>query len=129
MELEFLIWEATESGVLPSGVPWGAVLGVVGPGGCFLTVSIVPCRFNSAQRSNMLAKKDTTSFSAVGQGGEGGWTTVSSECPYLGKPTELLNEWEFRDRLCFPNGISVQLVEKDPIPIEKAGHNAIYFTK
>lgn len=54
---------------------------------------------------------------------------MSSERPYPGKPTELLNKQEFRDCLCFPNGIFVQLVEGDPMPAEKAGHNVIYFTK
>ena len=72
----------------------------------------------------MPAKKDITSSSAVGPSGKGG-----SGHPYLGKPTELLNGREFRDRFCLPNGVSVQLVERDPMSTEKAGHNAIYFTK
>lgn len=107
MESGFLIWEATESSILPSEVPWGVVFRAVGLGGCFLTVGIVPCRFNSAQRSNMPAKKDTASSRVAGQGGKSGRTIMSSKCPYPGKPIELLNEQEFRDRFCLPNDVSV----------------------
>ena len=41
--------------------------------------------------------------------------TPSSE-----KPTELLNEKEFRECFCIPNGVSVHLVDGDPTSIEKA---------
>lgn len=129
MELEFLIWEATESSVLPSGISWGAALGVVRPGVCFLIVGVGPCRFDLTQCSNMPTKRDTASSNEARQGGKSGWTTVSSECPYLGKPIELLNKREFRNCLYFPNGISVQLVEGDLMPTEKVGYNVIYFTK
>lgn len=105
------------------------LLGAVGSGDCFLTVGIVPCKFNSARRSKMPAKWDTSSSNAVEQGGKSGRTAPSSVCPYPGKPIELLNEQEFHDRFCFSNGISVQLVEGDPMPTEKAKHNAMYFTK
>ena len=129
MESGFLIWEATESSILPSEVPWGVVFRAVGLGGCFLTVGIVPCRFNSAQRSNMPAKKDTALPSTTGQGGKGGRIAVSSGRPYQEKPTELLNEQEFCDSFCLPNGVSIQLEKGDPMPTEKVGHNAIYFSK
>ena len=86
-------------------------LGAVGPSDRFLTVGLVPCRFNLVQRSKMPTKKDIASSSAVGQGGASSRTTGSPVHPYPGKPTELLNKQEFRDRFCFPNGISVQLVE------------------
>lgn len=105
------------------------LLGAVGSGDCFLTVGIVPCRFNSARRSKMPAKWDTASSNGVEQGGKNGRTTPSFVCPYSGKPIELLNKQEFHDRFCFSNGISVQLVEGDPMPTKKAKHNAMYFTK
>lgn len=129
MELEFLIWEATKSGVLSSRISWGAALRVVGLGVYFLIVGIVPCKFDSAQCSNIPAKKDTTSSSAAEQGGKSGWIVMSSGRPYPRKPIELFNEQGFCDRFYFPNGISVQLVEGIPMPIEKVRHNAIYFTK
>ena len=99
--------EATESGILPSWAPWGVGLGAVGPGSYFLTVDIVPYRFDLTQCSNMPAKKDTASSRVAGQGGKGGRTIMSSKCPYPGKPIELLNEQEFRDRFCLPNDVSV----------------------
>ena len=77
----------------------------------------------------MPAKKDTALPSATGQGGKGGRIAVSSGRPYQEKPTELLNEQEFCDSFCLPNGVSIQLEEGDPMPTEKAGHNAIYFSK
>lgn len=107
VESGFLIWEATESGILPSWAPWGIGLGVVGSGSYFLTIDIVPYRFDSTQCSNMPAKKDTASSRAAGQGGKGGRTIMSSKRPYPGKPIELLNEQEFRDRFCLPNDIFV----------------------
>ena len=48
---------------------------------------------------------------------------------YSGKPTDKLNEREFRERFCFPNGIPVQLVDGDAMTTEKAANNAIYFSK
>ena len=102
---------------------WDVVHMVVGPGNYPLTVGIALCRFVSAPRSNMLAKKDVVSFTAVGPSGKGG-----SGHPYPGKPIEALNEREFHNRFCLTNGVSVQLVEGDPMSIEKVGHNSIYFT-
>ncbi|KAL6351384.1 hypothetical protein AAG906_035176 [Vitis piasezkii] len=72
----------------------------------------------------MLAKKYVASSSAVGPSGKGGFGR-----PYTGKPTEVLNEREFRDNFYLSNGISVQLVDGDAMSTEKVGHNAIYFTK
>ena len=91
--MEFLIWEAAKSGVLPSRISWGATLRVVGLGVYFLTIVIVLCRFNSSR--------------AVGQGMKSDRIVVNFGHPYLGKPTKLLNEREFYDRFCFPNCISV----------------------
>ena len=48
---------------------------------------------------------------------------------YSGKPTDKLNEREFRERFCFLNDIFVQLVDGDAMNTEKAAHNAIYFSK
>lgn len=128
MESSFPIWVATRFGMLASWAPYGTTILVVGLGGCFLTVGTVPCRFDSAHRSNMLAKKDIASSSATGQGGKGGQTFMSSGRPNQGKSTELLNEWEFCERFFIPNGISVQLVEGDPMSTEKAAHNVIFFS-
>ena len=72
----------------------------------------------------MHAKNDVASSSAAGPSGKGGFGR-----PYPGKPTEVLNEREFHDRFCLPNGVSVQLVDGDAMSIEKVGHNAIYFIK
>lgn len=77
----------------------------------------------------MSAKKDITSSSAAGQGRKGGQTVTGFERPYPGKPTELLNEREFHDHFCLPNGVSIELVEKDPTPTEKVGHNTNFFSK
>ena len=107
----------------------GVVLEAVGSGDYFLTVGIVPCTFDSARRFKMLAKRGTTSSNAAGQSGKSGWTAPSSVLPYLEKPTKLLNEREFRDHFCFTNRISIQLVEGDPMHMEKTGHNAMYSTK
>ena len=41
----------------------------------------------------------------------------------------MLNEREFHDYFYLPNGVSVQLVDGNPMSTEKVGHNAIYFTK
>ncbi|RVW97709.1 hypothetical protein CK203_028091 [Vitis vinifera] len=98
-------------------------LGAVGSGNYPLTVGIALCRFVSAPRSNMPAKKDV-SFSVVGPSGKGGFGH-----PYQGKPTKAFNEWEFHNRFCLPNDVSVQLVEGDSMSTEKVGHNSIYFTK
>ncbi|RVW51927.1 hypothetical protein CK203_067948 [Vitis vinifera] len=54
---------------------------------------------------------------------------MSSGHPNPGKPTELLNEQEFREHFFIPNGISVQLVEEDPTSTKKAAHNTIFFSK
>lgn len=55
----------------------------------------------------MPAKKDIASSSADRQGKKGGGAGVSSGCPSSGKPIELLNEREFRERFFIPNGVSV----------------------
>ena len=60
--------------------------------------------------------------------GKGNRIVTGSGRPYPGKPIEFLNEQEFRDGFCLPNGVSIQLVEGDLMPIEKVGHNVIYFT-
>lgn len=45
------------------------------------------------------------------------------------KPTELLTEWEFRERFRIPNGISIHLVDGDPTSTEKELPSAIFFSK
>ena len=77
----------------------------------------------------MPAKKDTASSSAIGQGEKDGRTVMSSRRPNSGKPTELLNEREFRKRFFIQNGDSIQLVEGDLTSTEKAAHNVIFFSK
>ncbi|RVX18546.1 hypothetical protein CK203_006550 [Vitis vinifera] len=71
---------------------WDTAFKTVGMGNCPLTVGIAPCKFVSAPRSNMPAKKDTTSPSAAKPSGKGGRTVTGPRRPYPGKPTELLNE-------------------------------------
>ena len=77
----------------------------------------------------MPAKKDIASSSAAGQDKKGGQTSVSPGRPSSGKPTELLNEREFREHFFIPNGVSVQLVNGDPMSTEKTAHDAIFFSK
>lgn len=101
---------------------------VLGTGSRFLTYGFMLYRFNSVQCFKMPAKNDVASSSVAEQGGTSGWTTSSPVRPYPGKPTELLNEREFRDRFYFPNGISVQLVEGSALSTEKAENNAMYFS-
>ena len=72
----------------------------------------------------MLAKKYVASFSTARPSGKGG-----SCCLYSRKPTEVLNEWEFRDHFCLLNSVSIQLVDGNPMSTEKVMHNTIYFTK
>lgn len=127
MESGFLIWVVTESSILANRTSWGTIFLAVGSGSCFLTVDIVPCRFDSAHHFNMLVKKDIAASSAAGQDGKGGRTGVSSGRPNPGKLTELFNEREFCEHFFIPNGISVQLVEGNPTITEKAVHNAIFF--
>ncbi|RVW59432.1 hypothetical protein CK203_110184 [Vitis vinifera] len=80
--------------------------------------------FVSAPRSTMPAKKNVTLSSAVGPSGKS-----ASRQSYSGKPTDKLNKREFRERFCFPNSISVQLVDGDAMITEKATNHAIYFSK
>lgn len=49
--------------------------------------------------------------------------------PLPARPTELLNEREFREHFSISNDISVQLMEGDVVSSEKAGDNAMYFTR
>ena len=72
----------------------------------------------------MPMKKYVASSNAVGPIGKS-----ASEQSYSGKPTNKRNEREFRERFCFPNGISIQLVDGDAMNTKKAAHNAIYFSK
>ena len=71
----------------------------------------------------MLTKKNVALFSVVGPSGKS-----ASGQSYSGKPTDKLNEKEFRERFCFSNDIFVQLVDEDAMTIEKAANNAIYFS-
>ena len=89
----------------------------------------MPCRFDSTHHFNMSFQKGTASSSVAGQGGKSGWTGVSSGCPSAGKPTKLLNEREFSERIFIPISVSVQLVEGGPTLTGKAAHNTIFFSK
>lgn len=86
-------------------------------------------RYYSLQHLKMSSKKDIVASGSSRQGGLGGRTNPNLVRPHPGKPTEVLNEREFGDRFCFPNGISVQLVESSIVFIEKFEDNAMYFTK
>lgn len=77
----------------------------------------------------MSQKKDIIAFGATGQGGPSCQADSSPVRSLLTKPIELLNEREFRERFSIPNGVSVQLVEGGVSSTEKAGDNAMYFTK
>ena len=77
----------------------------------------------------MPAKKDIVSSSVTGQDKKGGRTSVSPGRPSSGKPTELLNEREFREHFFILNGVSVQLVDGNLTSIEKVTHGAIFFSK
>ena len=61
------------------------------------------------------------------------WEGWSDRCkfwtPSSEKPTELLNEQEFCECFCIPNGVSVHLVDGNPMSIEKAAQGAIFFSK
>ena len=77
----------------------------------------------------MPVKKDIASSGAAGQGRKDGRAGISSEWPSSGKPTELLNEREFREHFFILNGVSVQLVDGDLTSTEKATQGAILFSK
>lgn len=77
----------------------------------------------------MSQKKDIIPSGAIGQGGPSCRADSSPARSLLTKPIELLNEREFRERFSIPNGVSVQLVEGGAGSTEKAGDNAMYFTK
>ena len=96
----------------------------MGSGTSVLTVGISPSDFVSAPRFNMPAKKDVASSSAAGPSGK----SVSGQT-YLEKPTDKLNEREFCERFCIPNGVSVQLVDGEAMSTEKAANHAVYFSK
>ncbi|KAL6314838.1 hypothetical protein AAG906_029053 [Vitis piasezkii] len=81
--------------------------------GCLTSLCVLEgcSKFNSP--AAQYARKRIASSSAIGQGGKGGRTVMSSGRPNSGKPTELLNEREFGDLTS----------------TEKAAHNAIFFSK
>ena len=71
----------------------------------------------------MSAKKDVVSFSAVWQSGKDASGEVHAE-----KFVDKLNVRELCERFCIPNGVSVQLVDREAVSTEKSADNAIYFT-
>lgn len=79
--------------------------------------------------SKMSQRKDTVASGAARQGSSNGRTDAGSACLHPAKPTELLNELEFKECFNIPNDVSVQLVEGGVISTEKAEDNSIYFTK
>lgn len=86
-------------------------------------------RYYSLQHLKMSSKKDIVASGSSGQDGSGGRKNPNLVRPHPSKPTEVLNEWEFGDHFCFPNDISVQLVESSIVSTEKSEDNAMYFTK
>ncbi|RVX04028.1 hypothetical protein CK203_021716 [Vitis vinifera] len=70
----------------------------------------------------MPTKNDVASSSAVGPSGKN-----ASGQTYSEKPTDKLNERQFRERFCIPNGVSIQLVDGEAMSTEKAANNAVYF--
>ena len=77
----------------------------------------------------MPAKKDIALTNAASQGEKSGRAAVSSGRPSSEKLTEFLNEQEFRERFYIPNGVSIQLLDGDPMSTEKAAQGAIFFSK
>ena len=71
----------------------------------------------------MPTKNDVASSSAVGPSGKN-----ASGQTYSEKPTDKLNERQFRERFCIPNGVSIQLVDGEAMSTEKAANNAVYFS-
>ncbi|RVW43062.1 hypothetical protein CK203_090109 [Vitis vinifera] len=71
----------------------------------------------------MPTKNDVASSSAVGLSGKN-----ASGQTYSEKPTDKLNEIQFRERFYIPNGVSVQLVDGEAMSTEKAANNAVYFS-
>ena len=64
----------------------------------------------------MSANKETTSSSSSGDA-------------HAEKSVDKLNVREFRERFFIPNGVSVELMDGEAVPTEKAEDNAICFTK
>lgn len=77
----------------------------------------------------MSSKKDIIASGASEQSGAIVRENQSPAHPLSIKPTELLREREFREHFHIPNGVSVQLLEDGPVPVENSGDNTIYFTK
>ncbi|RVX22177.1 hypothetical protein CK203_000999 [Vitis vinifera] len=71
----------------------------------------------------MPVKNDVTSSSAAEQNGKGASGEVHAE-----KFVDKLNVRELCERFCIPNGVSVQLVDREAVSTEKSADNAIYFT-
>ena len=77
----------------------------------------------------MLAWGGVVSTSAVGKGKKGVRLRECVGRTNTEKPIEILTEWEFRERFRIPNGISMRLVDGDPVPTKKESFNAIVFSK
>ena len=75
----------------------------------------------------MSAKWDITSSSAADKGKKYDWIGTGIDRTNSKRPTELLIEWEFREHFHILNGISIHLVDGDPISTEKGFPSAIYF--
>lgn len=67
----------------------------------------------------MSAKGGVASTSAVGKAKKGGRPREDVGLTYPKKPIELLSKGEFKERFCIPNGISIHLMEGDPMRTEK----------
>ena len=77
----------------------------------------------------MSAKKDVASSSAADKGNKVVRAGVSSGRSSSKKPTELLNEREFREHFCIQNGISIHLLDGDLTSTEKVAQEGIFFSK
>lgn len=79
----------------------------------------MPCRSYSAHCFSMSMQGGVASTSVVGKGKKGGRPKEGVGRTCLKKPTKLLFEQEFRKCFLISNGISILLIDDDPVPTEK----------
>ena len=96
----------------------------MGPGPSFLLLAFCHAGSVSAPRFKMHAKKDVASSNAAEPKGKN-----ASGVVYAEKPVDKLNMGQFCECFCIPNGVSVQLVDREAVSTEKSADNAIYFSK
>ena len=71
----------------------------------------------------MSANKEATSSSSSGQSGKNASRDVHAE-----KSVDKLNVREFCKRFCIPNGVFVELTDREAVSTEETEDNAIFFT-